>query len=146
MQDHARQGFVTGQLLRIGLTDGQAEFISAGHPWPLRMRSRQVREITPGIEGPWAAEIDTKQRSADPTSSYLGGEAPPQLLYALGETSAFSLTHRLLTCQQKINPSGGIYAAQRGLSVWSPGGLNPWSATHESSRGRHGTLVVRLMP
>ncbi|MFD9567860.1 PP2C family protein-serine/threonine phosphatase [Streptomyces sp. NPDC059994] len=53
MLDHGRQGYVTGQLLRISLLDGKTEFINAGHPWPLRMRNGQVREITPKVDMPF---------------------------------------------------------------------------------------------
>lgn len=53
MREHGRQGYVTGQLLRISLIDGKTEFINAGHPWPLRMRDGQVREITPKIDMPF---------------------------------------------------------------------------------------------
>lgn len=53
MREHGRQGYVTGQLLRISLIDGKTEFIIAGHPWPLRMRNGQVREITPKIDMPF---------------------------------------------------------------------------------------------
>ncbi|MET9503696.1 PP2C family protein-serine/threonine phosphatase [Streptomyces sp. NPDC006622] len=53
MREHGRQGYVTGQLLRISLIDGRAEFVNAGHPWPLRMRNGQVREITPKIDMPF---------------------------------------------------------------------------------------------
>lgn len=50
VREHGRQGYVTGQLLRISLIDGRTEFINAGHPWPLRMRDGQVREIAPKID------------------------------------------------------------------------------------------------
>ncbi|GAA2490350.1 PP2C family protein-serine/threonine phosphatase [Streptomyces gobitricini] len=53
IREHGRQGYVTGQLLRISLLDGRAEFVNAGHPWPLRMRDGQVREITPMIDMPF---------------------------------------------------------------------------------------------
>ncbi|WP_331773118.1 serine/threonine-protein phosphatase (plasmid) [Embleya sp. NBC_00888] len=53
MRDHARQAYVTGQLLRISLLDGGAEFVNAGHPWPLRMRDAKVREIVPDIDPPF---------------------------------------------------------------------------------------------
>ncbi|WP_037684325.1 PP2C family protein-serine/threonine phosphatase [Streptomyces griseus] len=53
MREHGRQGYVTGQLLRISLIDGATEFINAGHPWPLRMRDGQVREIVPKIDMPF---------------------------------------------------------------------------------------------
>ncbi|MFJ3715349.1 PP2C family protein-serine/threonine phosphatase [Streptomyces sp. NPDC090057] len=53
MHEHGRQTYVTGQLLRISLLDGRTEFINAGHPWPLRMRNGQVREITPKIDMPF---------------------------------------------------------------------------------------------
>ncbi|WP_307167458.1 PP2C family protein-serine/threonine phosphatase [Streptomyces rishiriensis] len=53
MREHGRLGYVTGQLLRISLIDGKTEFINAGHPWPLRMRDGQVRQITPKIDMPF---------------------------------------------------------------------------------------------
>ncbi len=53
MREHGRQSYVTGQLLRISLIDGTTEFINAGHPWPLRMRNGEVREITPKIDMPF---------------------------------------------------------------------------------------------
>lgn len=37
------QGHATGQLLRIDLHTGQAQFVNAGHPWPLRMREGRSR-------------------------------------------------------------------------------------------------------
>ncbi|MFE6482333.1 PP2C family protein-serine/threonine phosphatase [Streptomyces sp. NPDC057757] len=53
MREHGRQGYVTGQLLRISLIDGTTEFVNAGHPWPLRMRDGQVQEIVPKIDLPF---------------------------------------------------------------------------------------------
>ncbi|MFG2733124.1 PP2C family protein-serine/threonine phosphatase [Streptomyces canus] len=55
VREHGRQGYVTGQLLRISLIDGKTEFINAGHPWPLRMRDGQVREIAPKIDMPFGS-------------------------------------------------------------------------------------------
>jgi hypothetical protein len=52
-RDHGRRGYVTGQLLRISLLDGTTEFVNAGHPWPLRMRDGQVREIAPKVDLPF---------------------------------------------------------------------------------------------
>jgi hypothetical protein len=53
MREHGHKGYVTGQLLRISLLDGATEFVNAGHPWPLRMRNGQVKEITPKIDTPF---------------------------------------------------------------------------------------------
>ncbi|MEU9137967.1 PP2C family protein-serine/threonine phosphatase [Streptomyces sp. NPDC048404] len=53
VREHGREGYVTGQLLRISLLDGGAEFVNAGHPWPLRMRDGQVREIVPKVDRPF---------------------------------------------------------------------------------------------
>jgi hypothetical protein len=53
MRDHGRQGYVTGQLLRISLLDGGTEFVNAGHPWPLRMRDGDVQEIVPEVDLPF---------------------------------------------------------------------------------------------
>ncbi|WP_189592733.1 PP2C family protein-serine/threonine phosphatase [Streptomyces massasporeus] len=57
MREHGHQGYVTGQLLRISLIDGKTEFINAGHPWPLRMRDGQVRQITPKIDLPFGFSV-----------------------------------------------------------------------------------------
>ncbi|MFJ2647916.1 PP2C family protein-serine/threonine phosphatase [Streptomyces sp. NPDC087420] len=53
MREHGREGYVTGQLLRISLLDGGTEFINAGHPWPLLMRDGQVRQIVPKVDLPF---------------------------------------------------------------------------------------------
>ncbi|MER5806628.1 PP2C family protein-serine/threonine phosphatase [Streptomyces sp. NPDC002033] len=53
MREHGREGYVTGQLLRISLLDGTTEFINAGHPWPLRMRDGEVTQIVPEIDLPF---------------------------------------------------------------------------------------------
>ncbi len=53
LREHGHKDYVTGQLLRISLIDGTTEFINAGHPWPLRMRDGQVREITPAVDMPF---------------------------------------------------------------------------------------------
>ncbi|MFD8789708.1 PP2C family protein-serine/threonine phosphatase [Streptomyces vinaceus] len=57
MRDHGRGGYVTGQLLRISLLDGRAEFVNAGHPWPLRMRDGQVQEIVPEVDRPFGLSV-----------------------------------------------------------------------------------------
>jgi serine phosphatase RsbU (regulator of sigma subunit) len=38
--------FVTGQLIRIRLADGVAEFVNAGHPPPFRVRAGQAAELS----------------------------------------------------------------------------------------------------
>ncbi|MEU2023218.1 PP2C family protein-serine/threonine phosphatase [Streptomyces sp. NPDC016469] len=53
MREHGREGYVTGQLLRISLLDGSTEFINAGHPWPLRMRDGEVTQIVPEVDLPF---------------------------------------------------------------------------------------------
>ncbi|WP_234482419.1 PP2C family protein-serine/threonine phosphatase [Streptomyces sp. MBT49] len=53
MREHGHEGYVTGQLLRISLLDGKAEFINAGHPWPLRMRDGKVQQIIPKVDLPF---------------------------------------------------------------------------------------------
>ncbi|MET8081278.1 PP2C family protein-serine/threonine phosphatase [Streptomyces sp. NPDC005303] len=53
MREHGHGGYVTGQLLRISLLDGEAHFINAGHPWPLRMRDGKVQQIVPEVDLPF---------------------------------------------------------------------------------------------
>lgn len=53
VREHGHGGYVTGQLLRISLLDGQAHFINAGHPWPLRMRDGNVHQIIPKVDLPF---------------------------------------------------------------------------------------------
>ncbi|WP_329293048.1 PP2C family protein-serine/threonine phosphatase [Streptomyces sp. NBC_01455] len=62
VHEHGRQGYVTGQLLRISLRDGTTEFINAGHPWPLRMRDGQVQEITPKVDMPFGIHAPRSYR------------------------------------------------------------------------------------
>ncbi|MFF4589543.1 PP2C family protein-serine/threonine phosphatase [Streptomyces sp. NPDC001388] len=50
--DHGR-GHATGQLLRIHLRTGRAQFVNAGHPWPLRMREGDVETITCEVDHPF---------------------------------------------------------------------------------------------
>ncbi|MCX5208203.1 serine/threonine-protein phosphatase [Kitasatospora sp. NBC_00240] len=57
VRDHGRRSYATGQLLRISLLDGRTEFVNAGHPWPLRMRDGQVREIVPEIDLPFGLGV-----------------------------------------------------------------------------------------
>ncbi|WP_306933423.1 SpoIIE family protein phosphatase [Streptomyces luteogriseus] len=43
--DHGR-GHATGQLLCVNLHTGRAQFVNAGHSWPLRMRRGAAEAIT----------------------------------------------------------------------------------------------------
>jgi serine phosphatase RsbU (regulator of sigma subunit) len=52
LTDHGN-GHATGQLLRIHLRTGQARFVNAGHPWPLRMRQGDVEVITCEVDHPF---------------------------------------------------------------------------------------------
>ncbi|WP_411110348.1 PP2C family protein-serine/threonine phosphatase [Streptomyces sp. c-19] len=61
MRDHGRIGYVTGQLLRISLIDGETEFVNAGHPWPLRMRDGEVQEIVPEVDLPFGLRAQTSR-------------------------------------------------------------------------------------
>ncbi|MGW6834869.1 PP2C family protein-serine/threonine phosphatase [Streptomyces sp. NPDC054949] len=61
MRDHGRRGYVTGQLLRISLLDGQTEFLNAGHPWPLRMRDGEVQQIVPKVDPPFGLSLQISQ-------------------------------------------------------------------------------------
>lgn len=56
-------GFVTGQLLQIGLTDGTAAIVNAGHPWPLRLRDGRVEEISLAVDLPFGTLPDTGYRA-----------------------------------------------------------------------------------
>ncbi|WP_407563440.1 PP2C family protein-serine/threonine phosphatase [Streptomyces sp. 184] len=52
LADHGR-GHATGQLLRISLRTGQARFVNAGHPWPLRMREGAVEVVACEVDHPF---------------------------------------------------------------------------------------------
>lgn len=41
--DHGRRTFATGQLFRIALDGSRAQFVNAGHPWPLLLREEGER-------------------------------------------------------------------------------------------------------
>jgi hypothetical protein len=45
--------FVTGQLMRVDLHAGTAAIVTAGHPFPLRLRHGRVAEIDLRIEAPF---------------------------------------------------------------------------------------------
>ncbi|WP_328753503.1 serine/threonine-protein phosphatase [Streptomyces sp. NBC_00285] len=62
MREHSRGSYVTGQLLRINLTDGSNEFVNAGHPWPLRMRDGEVRELAPKVDMPFGFDAPHSYR------------------------------------------------------------------------------------
>ncbi|MGY1503515.1 PP2C family protein-serine/threonine phosphatase [Streptomyces sp. QTS52] len=53
MLDHGGQGYVTGQLLRINLLNGDTEFVNAGHPWPLRLRDGKVEQLKVEVDMPF---------------------------------------------------------------------------------------------
>lgn len=55
--------FVTGQLLQIGLTDGTAAIVNAGHPWPLRLRDGRVEEISLDVDLPFGTRPGTGYRA-----------------------------------------------------------------------------------
>ncbi|WP_405444121.1 serine/threonine-protein phosphatase [Streptomyces avidinii] len=60
--DNGRQGFVTGQLLRVSLLDGTTQFINAGHPRPLRLRHGTVDEMVPEADLPFGVQPRTAYR------------------------------------------------------------------------------------
>ncbi|MFI1279852.1 PP2C family protein-serine/threonine phosphatase [Streptomyces sp. NPDC020858] len=60
--DNGRQGFVTGQLLRVSLLDGTTQFVNAGHPWPLRLRHGTVDEMVPEVDLPFGVQPRTAYR------------------------------------------------------------------------------------
>ncbi len=51
------RGHATGQLLRVGLHDGRARLVNAGHPWPLRMRDGQVGELVCAVDRPFGLAL-----------------------------------------------------------------------------------------
>ncbi|MFP8885595.1 PP2C family protein-serine/threonine phosphatase [Streptomyces mangrovi] len=51
--DSGRGALATGQLIRVGLTDGTAHLVNAGHPWPLRLRGGTVEEVTLSVDLPF---------------------------------------------------------------------------------------------
>ncbi|MFE5616264.1 PP2C family protein-serine/threonine phosphatase [Streptomyces sp. NPDC056524] len=61
---HGRN-FVTGQLFRVGLDGGGAQFVNAGHPWPLRLRDGTVDEIRPLVDLPFGITPDRHYRVQD---------------------------------------------------------------------------------
>ncbi|OSC67555.1 protein phosphatase, partial [Streptomyces sp. BF-3] len=51
--DHGNSTFATGQLLRIALDGGRAQFVNAGHPAPLRLRDGSVGVLAPRVDMPF---------------------------------------------------------------------------------------------
>jgi serine phosphatase RsbU (regulator of sigma subunit) len=60
--DNGRGAMVTGQLIRIRLTDGTACLVNAGHPWPLRLRDGMVEEVTLSVDLPFGVSSPTPYR------------------------------------------------------------------------------------
>ncbi|MET8563530.1 PP2C family protein-serine/threonine phosphatase [Streptomyces flaveolus] len=56
LADHGH-GHATGQLLRINLHTGRAQFVNAGHPWPLRMREGVVEAVTCEVDHPFGLPV-----------------------------------------------------------------------------------------
>ncbi|MFF6913736.1 SpoIIE family protein phosphatase [Streptomyces sp. NPDC012466] len=56
LADHGH-GHATGQLLRIHLRTGQAQFVNAGHPWPLRMRQGDVEVVPCEVDHPFGLSV-----------------------------------------------------------------------------------------
>ncbi|MFI6106650.1 PP2C family protein-serine/threonine phosphatase [Streptomyces sp. NPDC051310] len=59
--EHGR-GTATGQLLRIGLQDGRARLVNAGHPWPLLLRDGKVEETRLSVNLPFGVPSPTAYR------------------------------------------------------------------------------------
>ena len=56
LAEHAgRAQFVTGQIVRVDLTNGTAEIVNAGHPPPLRLRDGVVDEVPLEPDPPFGA-------------------------------------------------------------------------------------------
>jgi serine phosphatase RsbU (regulator of sigma subunit) len=54
---HARDDqFVTGQLIRVGLADGAAELVNAGHPPPCLLRGGRVEQLDVATELPFGVQ------------------------------------------------------------------------------------------
>ncbi|WP_375537888.1 PP2C family protein-serine/threonine phosphatase [Streptomyces sp. Amel2xB2] len=53
LAEHGAQAMVTGQLLWVEFETGRAEFINAGHIWPLLLRDGRLKEVTPAIDLPF---------------------------------------------------------------------------------------------
>ncbi|GAA3497834.1 PP2C family protein-serine/threonine phosphatase [Streptomyces prasinosporus] len=60
--DHGRRTFATGQLLRIALDGSSAQFVNAGHLWPLRLREGTVETIRPHINLPFGVPVQGPYR------------------------------------------------------------------------------------
>ncbi|MFJ7101260.1 PP2C family protein-serine/threonine phosphatase [Streptomyces albogriseolus] len=60
--DHGRRTFATGQLLRIALDGSSAQFVNAGHLWPLRLRGGTVETIRPHINLPFGVPVQGPYR------------------------------------------------------------------------------------
>ncbi|MEU2895149.1 PP2C family protein-serine/threonine phosphatase [Streptomyces sp. NPDC001273] len=53
--------FTGSSVVRLGAA-GSTEFVNAGHPWPLRMRDGQVREISPKVDMPFGFDAPHSYR------------------------------------------------------------------------------------
>ncbi|MFD3454768.1 PP2C family protein-serine/threonine phosphatase [Streptomyces sp. NPDC058691] len=60
--DHGRNGFTTGQLMRIGMDGAGIQVVNAGHPWPLRLRGGAVEEVRVDVHLPFGVPSRTPFR------------------------------------------------------------------------------------
>ncbi|ESP98351.1 Phosphoserine phosphatase RsbU [Streptomyces sp. ADI96-15] len=51
--DHGSGTFATGLLFRLALDGSGAQFVNAGHHWPLRLREGRVEEVHPEVDMPF---------------------------------------------------------------------------------------------
>ncbi|MGA5008868.1 PP2C family protein-serine/threonine phosphatase [Streptomyces koyangensis] len=51
--DHGNGTFATGLLFRLALDGSGAQFVNAGHHWPLRLREGRVEEVHPEVDMPF---------------------------------------------------------------------------------------------
>ncbi|MEU7267159.1 PP2C family protein-serine/threonine phosphatase [Streptomyces albidoflavus] len=51
--DHGSGTFATGLLFRLALDGSGAQFVNAGHHWPLRLREGRVEEVHPEVDLPF---------------------------------------------------------------------------------------------
>lgn len=60
--DHGDSNMATGQLMSIGLKEESAEFVNAGHPWPLRLRDGAVEEVHLEVDLPFGIDSSEPHR------------------------------------------------------------------------------------
>ncbi|GAA1555623.1 PP2C family protein-serine/threonine phosphatase [Actinomadura kijaniata] len=63
LADNGREGFATGQLLRVDLESGSCQVVNAGHPWPILLRDGRAERLALEVDLPFGMPVAMPYRA-----------------------------------------------------------------------------------